>query len=109
MSIDIRSPEIIKQKMLAVYRYQSTHQVRSVKRSSGKIRFIKDTDWERGVFWSCVATAWKATGDQAYLDGILNYTLHTGFRTGPIPRFADDIVCAQGYLDVYQKSIKKKH
>ncbi|EDQ1113108.1 glycoside hydrolase family 105 protein, partial [Salmonella enterica subsp. diarizonae] len=36
--------------MKRVYRYQATHQTRSVIRRSGKVRFIKDTDWERGVF-----------------------------------------------------------
>lgn len=87
--------------MKRVYQYQRDHQTRSVVRSTGKTRFIKDTDWERGVFWSCVATAWQATDDNEYLDGVMNYTLHTGFRTGPNPRFADDHVCCQAYLDVY--------
>lgn len=87
--------------MKKVYIWQRENQTRSVIRRSGKIRFIKDTDWERGVFWSCVATAWKATGDQIYQLGVLNYTLHTGFRTGPNLRFADDLVCAQSYLDIY--------
>ena len=31
---------------------------------------------------------------------MLNYTLHTGFRTGPNARFADDHVCAQAYLAI---------
>lgn len=87
--------------MKRVYRYQATHQTRSVIRRSGKVRFIKDTDWERGVFWSCVAAAWLATGDQEYLDGVMNYTLHTGFRPGPNLRFADDLICCQAYLDVW--------
>ncbi|MGF1702871.1 glycoside hydrolase family 88 protein [Photobacterium makurazakiensis] len=87
--------------MKRVYRYQAANQTRSVVRRSGKTRFIKDTDWERGVFWSCAAAAWKATEDKEYLDGVMNYTLHTGFRTGAFPRFADDHVCAQAYLDVY--------
>lgn len=56
------------QAMKRVYRYQAENQTRSVVRRSGKTRFIKDTDWERGVFWSCVAAAWKATGDTEYLD-----------------------------------------
>ncbi|TCJ95867.1 rhamnogalacturonyl hydrolase YesR [Volucribacter psittacicida] len=90
-----------RQLMKAVYQWQRQNQTRSVIRRSGKTRFIKDTDWERGVFWSCVAAAWKATEDKDYLDGVLNYTLHTGFRTGPNARFADDLVCSQGYLDVY--------
>jgi rhamnogalacturonyl hydrolase YesR len=88
------------QDMKRVYRYQANNQVRSVIRRSGKTRFIKDTDWERGVLWSCVAAAWQATQDTEYLDGVMNYTLHTGFRTGPNPRFADDHVCAQAYLAV---------
>ncbi len=87
--------------MKRVYRYQATHQTRSVIRRSGKVRFIKDTDWERGVFWSCVAAAWLATGDREYLDGVMNYTLHTGFRPGPNLRFADDLICCQAYLDVW--------
>ncbi|MBE2894699.1 glycoside hydrolase family 88/105 protein [Spirabiliibacterium falconis] len=87
--------------MKRVYRWQAANQTRSVIRRSGKTRFIKDTDWERGVFWSCAAAAWLATGDEEYRDGVLNYTLHTGFRTGPNARFADDLVCAQGYIDVY--------
>ncbi|MBL4829920.1 MAG: glycoside hydrolase family 88 protein [Aliivibrio sp.] len=87
--------------MKRVYRFQTNNQTRSVLRRSGKTRFIKDTDWERGVFWSCVAAAWKATDDNEYLDGVMNYTLHTGFRTGPNARFADDHICTQAYLDVY--------
>lgn len=89
--------------MKKVYRYQYKNQTRSVLRSSGKTRFIKDTDWERGVFWSCTAAAWKMTNDNEYLDGVLNYTLHTGFRTGPSARFADDHICCQAYLDVYSE------
>lgn len=87
--------------MKRVYRYQAENQTRSVLRRSGKTRFIKDTDWERGVFWSCVSAAWQATDDNEYLDGVMNYTLHTGFRAGPNARFADDHICCQAYLDVY--------
>ncbi|WP_299017861.1 glycoside hydrolase family 88 protein [uncultured Photobacterium sp.] len=87
--------------MKRVYRYQAANQTRSVIRRSGKTRFIKDTDWERGVFWSCAAAAWKATDDSEYLDGVMDYALHTGFRTGPNARFADDHICCQAYLDVY--------
>ncbi|WP_038929426.1 glycoside hydrolase family 88 protein, partial [Yersinia pestis] len=87
--------------MKRVYRYQAANQTRSVIRRSGKTRFIKDTDWERGVFWSCVAAAWLATDDAEYLEGVMNYTLHTGFRPGPNLRFADDLICCQAYLDVW--------
>ncbi|AXY02497.1 glycoside hydrolase family 105 protein [Vibrio alfacsensis] len=87
--------------MKRVYQYQRDNQTRSVIRRSGATRFIKDTDWERGVFWSCVSAAWLATDDSEYLDGVMNYALHTGFRTGSFPRFADDHVCANAYLDVY--------
>ena len=87
--------------MKRVYRYQAANQTRSVVRRSGKTRFIKDTDWERGVFWSCTSAAWKATDDAEYLDGVMNYALHTGFRVGPNARFADDHICCQAYLDVY--------
>jgi len=87
--------------MKRVYRYQAANQTRSVVRRSGKTRFIKDTDWERGVFWSCASAAWKATDDAEYLDGVMNYALHTGFRAGPNARFADDHICCQAYLDVY--------
>ena len=93
--------ETILTAMKRVYRYQAQHQTRSVIRRSGKTRFIKDTDWERGVFWSCVSAAWLATDDNEYLDGVMNYTLHTGFRPGPNDRFADDHICCQAYLDVY--------
>ena len=87
--------------MKRVYRYQAVNQTRSVVRRSGKTRFIKDTDWERGVFWSCASAAWKATDDAEYLDGVMNFALHTGFRAGPNARFADDHICCQAYLDVY--------
>lgn len=93
--------ESVAQAMRAVYDWQAANQTRSVQRRSGKIRFIKDTDWERGVFWSCVANAWTLTKDPEYLKGLTNYTLHTGFRPGPLPRFADDHVCIQAYMDVY--------
>ncbi|MGF1873836.1 glycoside hydrolase family 88 protein [Photobacterium frigidiphilum] len=87
--------------MKRVYRYQAANQTRSVIRRSGKTRFIKDTDWERGVFWSCTSAAWLATDDNEYLDGVMNYALHTGFRAGPNARFADDHICCQAYLDMY--------
>ncbi len=91
----------ILQAMKRVYQYQAANQTRSVVRRSGKTRFIKDTDWERGVFWSCVSAAWRATDDKDYLKGVMDYTMHTGFRTGPNARFADDHICCQAYLDVY--------
>lgn len=97
---EVLQRDLVLQNMKRVYRYQSAHQVRSVRRRSGKTRFIKDTDWERGVLWTCVSAAWQATQDKEYLNGVLNYTLHTGFRTGPNARFADDHVCAQAYLAI---------
>jgi len=93
--------EQVLETMKRVYRYQAANQTRSVVRRSGKTRFIKDTDWERGVFWSCASAAWKVTDDAEYLDGVMNYALHTGFRAGPNARFADDHICCQAYLDVY--------
>ncbi|MDO6498783.1 glycoside hydrolase family 88/105 protein [Photobacterium sanguinicancri] len=93
--------QAILETMKRVYRYQAANQTRSVIRRSGKTRFIKDTDWERGVFWSCTSAAWLATDDSEYLDGVMNYALHTGFRAGPNARFADDHICCQAYLDVY--------
>lgn len=99
----LNSKQDILDSMKRVYRYQAQNQTRSVIRRSGKTRFIKDTDWERGVFWSSASTAWLATQDQEYLDGVMNYALHTGFRTGPNARFADDHVCSQAYLDIYSQ------
>lgn len=99
--MSVGSKKKILDAMKRVYRYQVQNQTRSVLRRSGKTRFIKDTDWERGVFWTSVAAAWKATEDSEYFDGVMNYTLHTGFRTGPNARFADDHICVQAYLDVY--------
>lgn len=91
----------VKTCMKRVYDYQSKHQTRSVLRRSGKTRFIKDTDWERGVFWSCVSAAWLATDAKDYAKGTLDYALHTGFRAGPNERFADDHICCQAYLDIF--------
>ncbi len=99
----LATKKYVLQAMKRVYRYQAENQTRSVIRRTGKTRFIKDTDWERGVFWSCTAAAWKATGDSEYLDGVKNYALHTGFRPGPNARFADDHVCCQAYLDIYSE------
>lgn len=92
----------ILQVMKRVYYWQQTHPVRFVMRSHGQRRYLKATDWERGVFWSCVASAWRKTQDNLYLQGLANYTLHTGFRPGPLENFADDQVCIQAYLEVYQ-------
>lgn len=105
---NLPSKEHISACMKRVYDYQSSHQTRSVLRRSGKTRFIKDTDWERGVFWSCVSAAWLATDGLDYAKGALDYALHTGFRTGPNPRFADDHVCCQAYIDVYPLINKKE-
>ncbi len=61
--------EHVLKQLKRVYRYQAANQTRSVIRRSGATRFIKDTDWERGVFWSCASAAWMATDDNEYLDG----------------------------------------
>lgn len=90
------------QLMKKVYVWQQANPVRFVIRSSGQRRYLKATDWERGVFWSCVASAWKKTGEPIYLQGLAQYTLNTGFRPGPLVNFADDQVCIQAYLEVYQ-------
>lgn len=87
--------------MKKVYQWQHTNRTRFVIRSTGKKRFLRATDWERGVFWLSVADAWKETNDQDYLDGLMDYTLNTGFRPGHLPRFADDHVCIQAYLPLY--------
>ena len=41
--------EHVLKQLKRVYRYQVANQTRSVIRRSGATRFIKDTDWERGV------------------------------------------------------------
>ncbi|GHA62503.1 glycoside hydrolase family 105 protein [Photobacterium aphoticum] len=87
--------------MKRVYCWQRDNRTRYVIRSTGKKRFLKATDWERGVFWLSVADAWQATGDDEYLQGLLDFSLNTGFRPGPLPRFADDHVCIQAYLPLY--------
>ena len=91
----------IQQIMKRVYLWQLDNRTRYVTRSSGKKRFLKATDWERGVFWSSVAAAWQVTGDEDYKSGLMDYSLNTGFRPGPLPRFADDHVCIQAYLPLY--------
>ena len=89
--------------MKRVYLWQTENHTRWVKRSSGKIRFLKSTDWERGVFWSAVATAWQVSRDDDYHTGLMDYTLNTGFRPGPLPRFADDHVCMQAYHPLFKE------
>ncbi len=91
----------ILEKMKRVYIWQRDNRTRFVIRSTGKRRFLKATDWERGVFWLSVAQAWQATQDTEYLDGLLDFSLNTGFRPGPLPRFADDHVCMQAYFPLY--------
>ncbi|EGU32590.1 hypothetical protein VII00023_12241 [Vibrio ichthyoenteri ATCC 700023] len=92
--------QILKQ-MKRVYCWQRDNRTRYVTRSTGKKRFLKATDWERGVFWTSVADAWQATNDHEYLEGLLDFSLNTGFRPGPLRRFADDHVCMQAYLPLY--------
>ncbi|MGF1724785.1 glycoside hydrolase family 88/105 protein [Photobacterium nomapromontoriensis] len=94
---DIRIKELMKQ----VYQWQVANRTCYVTRSTGKKRFLKATDWERGVFWTSVSAAWQATDDADYLSGLMDYSLNTGFRPGPLPRFADDHVCIQSYLPLY--------
>lgn len=91
----------VKNYMRQVYEYQVTHLTTAVRKRSGKYRYIEDTDWERGVFWSAVAQSWTETKEQIYLDGLKDYVTHTGFRPGRLPRFADAQVCINAYLDIY--------
>ncbi|WP_146491351.1 glycoside hydrolase family 105 protein [Vibrio sp. T20] len=93
--------ENIQTLMKRAYCWQRDNRTRYVTRSTGKKRFLKATDWERGVFWLSVADAWKTTNDTVYLDGLMDFSLNTGFRAGPLKRFADDHVCIQAYLPLY--------
>lgn len=93
--------DFIKTQMKRVYQWQVDNRTRFVIRSTGKKRFLRATDWERGVFWLSVAEAWKETQDANYFDGLMDWTLHTGFRAGHLPRFADDHVCMQAYIPMY--------
>lgn len=88
--------------MKKVYLWQRENPLRFVIRSNGQRRYLKATDWERGVFWSCVASAWRATADEIYLQGLANYSLNSGFRPGPLACFADDQICILAYLEIYQ-------
>lgn len=92
----------VRQLMHKAYEWQKANQTRWVIRSTGKRRYLKATDWERGVFWSGVAAAWRATNEPGYLEGLADYSLNTGFRAGPLTNFADDQVCIQAYLDIYK-------
>ncbi|MFC6276844.1 glycoside hydrolase family 88/105 protein [Psittacicella hinzii] len=98
---DFFAPATVYNYMRRVYDYQVANTVRTVVRRTGKLRYIRNTDWERGVFWSAVGQAWTQTQDPTYRQGLLNYTLQTGFRPGNSPRFADDQVCIAGYMDIY--------
>lgn len=98
---NIFNPQVVYNLMRQVYDYQVHNLVRTVVRRTGKLRYIQDTDWERGVFWAATAQAWTETQDAVYLTGLKDYSLHTGFRPGPQPRYADAQVCIQAYLDIY--------
>lgn len=97
----MNNSEKILTQMKRVYLWQHANRTRYVTRSTGKKRFLKGTDWERGVFWLSVSAAWEATQDDEYLQGLLDFSLNTGFRPGPLKRFADDQVCIQAYLPLY--------
>jgi rhamnogalacturonyl hydrolase YesR len=58
-------------------------------------------DWARGAFYSGVMRAYGATGDEAYIDGAINYGKATQWRGGDRFRHADDLTRGQAFLDVY--------
>ena len=61
--------------MKRVYRYQSANQVRECSRRSGKTHLLRIQIGER-MFYGLLSTAWQATQDEEYLNGIL-ITLRT--------------------------------
>jgi rhamnogalacturonyl hydrolase YesR len=90
---DIYSDEFIKATMKRVFRYQVAH-----------LTPVEPAFWERGALYTGIVAAYRATGDEEYLDNALEWgeeckwqinKTHGGFLN------ADNQVALQSYCDLY--------
>ncbi len=57
-------------------------------------------DWTNGTFYAGVLALYQTTGDQRYLDELLEVGAKTGWRSGPRVHEPDDHAIAHTYLDL---------
>ncbi len=57
--------------------------------------------WVPASFYTGVMAAFRATGDETYVDEAMNWAASNNWQPGPRPRHADDHACGQTYLDLY--------
>jgi rhamnogalacturonyl hydrolase YesR len=57
--------------------------------------------WVPASFYTGVMACYETTGDKKYLDAAISWGEKNKWKTGPRLGYADDIACAQTYLEVY--------
>lgn len=59
-------------------------------------------DWTNGAFYAGVSAAYRTTGDENYLNAMLEMGEKNQWKPGPRLEHADDHVIGQTYIDVYR-------
>lgn len=85
------SAQAITSKMRLVDDWQIAHPVMPV----------GDRNWERGTWYTGVMAAYRATGDQAYLDQATRWGEDQQWKPGTEEAGANVLTCTQTYLELY--------
>jgi rhamnogalacturonyl hydrolase YesR len=88
---EVFSKKYISQAMLLAFQWQQNHPKHEL------------NDWTNGAYYAGVTQAWKATGDNTYLNGLLEMGQKLGWYPGKRSWYhADDIAICMSFIDVYQ-------
>jgi unsaturated rhamnogalacturonyl hydrolase len=87
--------------MQRVADWQLAHVLYEAPLPDGGTQPVTDTEWVRGAFFAGVMAAYRATGEQRYLNAAVNLAEKNRWQPGPRPRHADDLCIAQTYAELY--------
>jgi rhamnogalacturonyl hydrolase YesR len=85
----------------AVADWQLTHLAERVARPGGRPQRVTDRSWIRSVFFTGVVAAYRATGEQRYLEAAVALGERNRWRLGPRADHADDHCVGQVYAELY--------
>jgi rhamnogalacturonyl hydrolase YesR len=69
--------------------------------SAHALATVADRNWERGTWYTGVMAAYRATGDQGYLDQAMWWAEKQQWKPGTEKAGANILTCSQTYLELY--------
>ncbi|MDZ7723556.1 MAG: glycoside hydrolase family 88 protein [candidate division KSB1 bacterium] len=98
---DVFSEKFIKKQMIMTADWQFENLFTETPLSDGGIEPVPETGWIRGAFYTGVMALYKTTGNEKYLNKMLEWGEGNNWQPGKRERHADDHVVGQTYLDLF--------